>query len=363
MKVKYLVGKNAYKSFSRISKLVYSGNPYYRGTEASIEKMLLNMKSAFNQHAEVKLFLLEVDNRPVGRFALIKDHFLKDYLQVSYFEALPDLEAVLSLIKQTAKKYFPGLKKLVIGLNGHLNYGAGILMNRFDEVPMFGLPYNPPYYKDYFSSCSRNDMVTFRFDMHEFNDWALKVNLLKPVDGLKVRFMNKKDIKQESAIYTWLNNQAFPEHPYWAKRENEEDLELFYPFRWLLDNENLIIAEVHKKPVGFFLWYPDFNQLTSTQKDLGLKELLAYRMGKKIDTFRFTEIGIIPKYQKSIVSWELILKSLLPIEKQGFDYCEGGFIFEKNRASILFVKRMLTRCFGYEPEPYRRFATFETTLE
>jgi ribosomal protein S18 acetylase RimI-like enzyme len=85
---------------------------------------------------------------------------------------------------------------------------------------------------------------------------------------------------------------------------------LFKPFRFLLDNENLIIAEIDGKPVGFFLWYPDFNELVASQRDLNVLDVIKYRLGKPIDTFRFTEIGILPEYQGSPVALALINKSL-----------------------------------------------------
>jgi len=198
--------------------------------------------------------------------------------------------------------------------------------------------------------------------MEAYTMWANQYKQQRSVEGLNVRFMEKPKIKRESAIYTLLNNQAFAKHPFWSDRQNEEDLELFYPFRFLLDNENLIIAEVNERPVGFFLWYPDFNQLVSGSRDLNLWDFLRYRTGKRPDTFRFTEIGIIPEYQRSAVAYALISKSLPVLLKHGYQYCEGGFIFEENKASMAFVKRILKRCYGHETEPYRHFAIFEAEL-
>jgi GNAT superfamily N-acetyltransferase len=124
----------------------------------------------------------------------------------------------------------------------------------------------------------------------------------------------------------------------------------------------LIFAEVDGKPVGFFLWYPDYNQLVSSQRDLNVFDVMKFRLGASIDTFRFTEIGILPEYQGTPVALALINKSLPLLIQKGYRYCEGGFIFEENRASIAFVKRILQRCYGREAKPYREFATFETTL-
>jgi len=354
--------KHSCKIFAKAAADVYKNNCFYRGTESSIEELLLKGKSSFSQHADIKKFIIRDGNDIVGRFALIDDHKQTDYLQVSFFEAQKGLGNVFNLIKHEAKKHFPHRKRILVGLNGHLNYGAGILLNRFDEPPLFGLPYNPDYYASYFSELNMRKMVSFRFSMEVYTKWAHSYQVDRSIAGMHLRFMNKKKIKDESSLYTYLNNKAFQQHPFWADRDKSEDQELFYPFRFLLDNENLIFAEINGKVVGFFLWYPDFNQLVSSQRDLNVWDVINYRLGKKIDTFRFTEIGIIPEFQKSPVALALINKSLPVLIEKGYKFCEGGFIFEENRASMAFVKRILQRCYGKEPEPYRAFAVFETLL-
>jgi hypothetical protein len=354
--------KSDSRYFEKVSTDVYRNNPYYRGTEGSIEHLLLNPGSAFRNHAQIKKFVIRDGNDVVGRFALIHDQYLKDYIQVSFFEANEGLGDLVSVIKEQIQKHFPSCAKMVVGLNGHLNYGAGILLDSFDQPPLFGLPYNPPYYAAYFRNLRMRKMVTFKFDMDAYAHWANSYPINRQLDGLTIRFMNKANIREESAIYTQLNNLSFQQHPYWANRENAEDMELFYPFRFLLDNENLIIAEIHGMPVGFFLWYPDFNKLVSSHRDLNLWDVIRFRMGKKIDTFRVTEIGVVPEYQRSPVAMEMIKKSLPVLYKKGFKYCEVGFIFEENKASIAMLKRLLKRLYGTEAQPYRQFATFETDL-
>jgi len=362
MKVEFLEGKSGYKTFEKVSTDVYAGNKFFKSTEASIEKMLLCSGSAFATHSNIKMFVIRNGNNNVARFALIHDYRLADYIQVSFFEAQEGLGDIFSLIKETILKHFVQCKKVVVGLNGHLNYGAGILLNRFDKTPLFGLPYNPDYYASYFNGLQMRKMLTFRFDLDVYSNWANSYSPERELKGLTVRFMDKRNIETESKIYTQLNNLSFIKHPYWSDRDIEEDLELFKPFRYLLDNENLIFAEVNGKPVGFFLWYPDFNKLVSSQRDLNVFDVVKYRLGKSIDTFRFTEIGILPEYQGSPVALALINKALPAIINRGYKFCEGGFIFEENLASIAFAKRILKRCFGSEPQIYRQFATFETNL-
>jgi hypothetical protein len=174
--------------------------------------------------------------------------------------------------------------------------------------------------------------------------------------------MNKKKLRQETEIYTYLNNACFPEHPFWADRDVEEDFELFYPFRFLIKEENLLFAEIDGEPIGFFLWYPDFNQLVKRDQHLGLRHVLRYHFSDPINTFRFTEIAVLPRFKVSAAVLAMILYATPYVKKLGYTYGEGGFIFEENRKSISMTLRFLERAIGKKLETYRRYAVFEGEL-
>ena len=362
MKTTKLEGKEGYKVFSDFGKEVYNDNPYYRGTEGSIEKLLLTGPTVFHKHSKVMFYVVEDGNDLIARFAFIHDEKLPDYLQVSFFEALPGLNGIWNLIKGEAQIHFENVPKVVAGLNGHLNYGAGFLINHFDEDPIFGLPYSQNYYPEYFKSLHKKVMVTFRFPMIEYLKWFNRNNIKCLIRGVKTRNMNKKNLKKEIEIYTSLNNQCFLQHPYWANRSIDEDLELFYPFRHLLKNENLVFAEHNGEPIGFFLWYPDFNQLVKGIRDLNVIDVIKYKAGAKINAFRFAEIGILPKYRRTSVNIAMLQHAVESIEKSKIDFCECGFIFEENIESISMMRRFMKRFFHKEVEPYRKFAVFEGDL-
>lgn len=349
-------------SFYRIQEEIYRDNRNIRFSESDITRLLVEGPTAFHRHGRVIPFLIEDNGKVAGRFAFIHDRNLQDYLQVSFFEAQPGLGEIAGTITGSARSLFPDCKKLVVGLNGHLNYGAGILISQFDVPPVFGLPYNPEYYQDYFTGSVQRTMVSFRFPLKPFVDYQQKMAKIQDFKGITVRKLNKKRLKEETEIYTCLNNACFPGHPFWADRHVEEDYELFRPFRFLIKEENLLFAEKNGKPIGFFLWYPDFNQLINHKQHLGWKEVLRYQLANPIDTFRFTEIAVLPEYQISHAVQAMILYAIPLIEKTGVTTGEGGFIFEENTSSMVMTSRFLERVTGLKMTPYRRYATFEYTL-
>ena len=362
MIVKHVKTKKDYKDFYSITKEIYKDNIYYRSTEDDIIHLLIEGPSSFHNHASVIPYLLLEGDKVVGRFALIWDKKLSNYVQVSFFEAFPQLPKVDRVILNQARADFPQCKQIVIGLNGHLNYGAGILLSKFDEAPIFGLPYSPDYYKDYFRGFSIRTMVSYRFLLEPFVEYYDSMSGKTDFKGITVRKMNKKKLRQEIEIYTYLNNACFARHPFWADRYAEEDFELFHPFRFLIKEENLLFAELNGKPIGFFLWYPDFNQLTVSNQRLGLHHVLRYHLANPIDTFRFTETAVLSKYSYSHAVQAMILHAIPYMKKAGYTYGEGGFIFEENRGSIAMTKRFIERATGKKVEPYRKYAVFESEL-
>jgi len=350
------------KDFFQIDKKVYQRNPCHRSTGEAITNMLVKGPTLFHNHASVKPFIILQNNEPVGRFALIRDEKLKEFVQVSFFEALPGLRNLSDAILEQISLSFPQCKRVVIGLDGHLNYNAGILLNHFEDPPVFGLPYTPKYYQEYFKKFQQRTMVSFRFPTKPFFEFMEKKGNDVDLAGITVRNMDKTKLKSELEIYTKLNNACFVDHPFWTERRPEEDYELFYPFRWLLKEEYFLFAEYEGEPIGFLLWYPDFNELVPTNRQLALHHILKFYIRNPIKTFRFTQIAVLPQYRISTATLALILKMIPPIKKAGYQFGEGGYIFEDNHKSLTMTRRFLERATGEKMSPYRRYAIFEGSI-
>jgi hypothetical protein len=366
MKIKKVESAKDRKIFIDIPRLIYKDNNCRRDTEESITKLLINGPTLFHTHAAVIPCLLFDDHSNVaGRCAFIHDRNLPDTIQVAFFEAIPGLEKVVPALKETARALFKEPRNLVVGLNGHLNYGAGFLLNHFDRAPVFGLPYTQSYYPEYFSELSCRTTVSFRFPLKQFYSWQDKMNRDGfDTQGISVRFMNKKKLKKEIELYTHIDNTSFSstKYWYWSNRNPGENFELFNPFKPLIDNENLIFAEKNGKPAGFLLWYPDFNELAPSGRDLGLVDVIRYRLKNPIKTVRFTEVALLPEFRRSPAVLAMILKMIGPLRQKGYEYCEGGFIFEENMNSIVMTRRFLERSFGIPLEPFRKYGIYEGSL-
>lgn len=356
------LGRRALRTFLRVPRDVYAGDPNHRATEDDVVHLLVRGGSAFLQHASVSPFLLVHGGRVAGRFTIIQDRKLPGRVQVAHFEAQPGLPGVREAILGKARELHPDCGRVVVGLHGHLNYGAGFLVEPHDRPPVFGLPYTPPYYLDYWEGLARQDMVSFRFDSGGFYDLLHGGSEAPDLGKASIRTMDRCALARDVAIYTQLNNDSFQRHPFWADRTEAEDWELFHPFRFLLKDENLLIAEEDGRPVAFLLWYPDFNELVGPGQSLGPSHVLRYRFRNPITTVRFTEIGLHPACRNHAIVPSLILEMVRRVEAGGYASCEGGFIFESNRLSMAMTLRWIGKAFGHRPEPSRRYCVFEGDL-
>ncbi|MBN2722454.1 MAG: GNAT family N-acetyltransferase [Deltaproteobacteria bacterium] len=351
-----------FKEFNRVFSSIYENIPAARNTEDSIVGMLTKKKSAFFNHAKIFNFLIRDGSYTAGRLSLIHDRNLPQYVQVAFFEAHWGLPNLTEPVIHKAKLLFPECKKIVFGLCGHLNYAAGFLEDNFDKPPLFGLPYSPPWYPDYFKDLKKQKMVSFRFDNSAFYNLLDAGKMTDSIKDFRIRHLEKKHLRRDVKLYTYLNNINFRDHIYWSDRTWEEDYELFHPFRFFIKEQNLIFAEYKGEVIGFLLWYPDFNELATGIEDLGPKHLMKFKFGPKIKTARFTEIAVKKEFRRTGVVELMVTDLAKSLRRDGFKFTEGGFIFEENSASIGMTLRLLENAFGKKLEPYRRYAVFEEGL-
>jgi hypothetical protein len=329
---------------------------------SDILKMFLYNKTSYLEHGKIIPFFIEEQDRILLRAAFVIDKKLPDTLMISFFEALPGVQKAVNLMLNQAKTMARKrkIKKIIIGLDAHLNYGVGFLASHFDQTACFGFGYTPSYYLDYFKDLKEHNFTSILADLNKFN-LDNEQEILKRINnkGVSFRPADFQKLEREIAIFTYLNNVCFRNHLWWSERTFLEDKELLYPFRWFIKEENLIIAEKNGEPLGLLLWYPDFNQLIAPGKGLGLTTLLKNRLGwaAGIDKFKLANLVVKPEYQGSGLVLGLIA-TLYDCVKDKYNYCEAGWIEENNYQS----KSLGIRWQDIGFQEYKQYRAFEESL-
>jgi len=338
MELQWLKNRRETERFIRFAGQVYRGNDCYRDGMSPIVRMFLNRQTVYLEDGDIFPFWVREDNRLLLRGAYIVNSRLPGILMLAFFEALPQVQPAVDLMLAAGKDLAAklGCHQLIIGLDGHLNYGVGFLASHFHQAPCFGFPYTPSYYLDYFRGLQEHSFTSFLADIRLFH-LAGEEKILRRLDqhGYRFRVADFRHFQRELQIYTDLNNACFQDHLWWFNRTYAEDYELLNPFRWLIRGENLIIAEKNGHPIGFMLWYPDFNQLIRPGQGIGLATLLRSRIGLdgKMDRIKIAEVAVRHEFKGSGAVAGLFAK-LYELVKDRYRYCEAGWVEESNTGSM-----------------------------
>ena len=350
--------------FLAVGRAVYAGSRCRFLTDEIPIRELVGRRSCFRDHARVESCLVVDGTRDVARFCLVHDRLLPDRVQVAYFEALPGLEGLADVVADAARRRFPGVPRLVAGLNGHLDLGAGFLLDAFDAPQIFGLPYSPPYYPDYFAGFDAIALASYRFRVRDYV--AFGVDAGAGADArIRVRALDFGAFERDVRIYNALCNECFRGHPFWSERPLADDLEDFRSLRPFLRSEYLLFAEEAGKPVGFLLWFPDFHEMGRPGRAVSLCDRLRlWRADPRTDfrSFLIATIAHLPGHAANAVPVALFAHLAAIVRGSRFESFEGGFIFADNARSTGMTRRLATMIAGRAPTPYRRYAIYERAL-
>lgn len=328
------------QEFLNYYKKQYKNNPLKRDSLSSLVKGLLYGKSVLCKAVDLEPIIIMENNKILMICILAYAHRMADYIQIGFLESSTFNMKAFQLILNRAEKLAKdkGATKISGSLNIHVNYGLGFLASDFDKVQSFGMAHNPEFYNDYFEKNGFNtiEMVSYKRDV-TFMDKLLDINVQEKInEKYSVREVDFKKLESEVNIYTNINNAAFSEHLFYYPREKNEDLELFKDLRYLMKPENLLFVEKAGVPVGFMLWYPDFNQLIKPSETVGLRTVIKNKLfSNKIRTFKIVEMGVIPS-ERSKGAILALFDYCFKCTKGKFDNMESGWILSDNTKSKNF---------------------------
>ncbi|HBC31395.1 MAG TPA: hypothetical protein DC024_09175 [Clostridiales bacterium] len=294
------VNKEKRKVFLEFYKKQYLNNDLKRDTLSGMLKNILYGSSKLCSSVDTEPVMVVDNNEIIIISVLAYAHRMPEYLQICFFESekfnMDAFNLILNRAKDMAKE--KNASWITGSLNIHVNYGLGFLSSGFDKKQTFGAPYNPEFYNDYFekSGFETIHMVSYKKDMSNSPELINNDVREKLKELYTVRKTDFRNFKKEIEIYTQINNEAFNEHLFYYTRKTEEDYELFKELKYLMNEENLIFVEKHGVPVGFLLWYPDFNEIINKNETVGIKTVLKNKLfPHRIKTFKIVEIGVIPE--------------------------------------------------------------------
>jgi hypothetical protein len=288
-----------------------------------------------------------VDNGILAQCMLIHHPGL-NLMQVAFFEALPDYQAAVDLLLKYAKTEAEriGVPEIVVGLNGHVSCGVGILIEEFHKIS-FDSNYNKPYYVDYFAGMQRKEELSTYRGLCEESIRMLHV----PDTGIAVRTIDLKHYEEEMELFRSLCDRTLGTTHLYFPTDTRHFYELTRDLKAFLKPENILIAYSGKEAVGFLFWHPDFNQALNAGKHyslLGIGRQFLFGQ-KRIDTVKINAIGVLPRFQGSATV--MLLDRMAQYIRNRFRYYETTFVWDNNEKSS-----RLNRHFA--KSGYRKYAVY-----
>ena len=133
MQLVYVKNRNQMKIYLSLFSSIYEGNSCVRNSNEYIIKQLFKGKTPFCKGKYIQPVYISEQNQPIAQCIFIHTEKLEGTLQVSFFEAFPEKQVAIDMLINEAIKICreKGLKRVVIGINGHVNYGLGLLVDSF----------------------------------------------------------------------------------------------------------------------------------------------------------------------------------------------------------------------------------------
>ena len=327
-----------YSEYINLVEKVYEKDKKFKNNCEEIIKDLFENKGAFYGNSDtISVGVYDELALIAGCFLVIPSNY-KEAVLLCFFEALPNYNQAVNLIINYAEIIARknSCEKIIIGLNTHINAGAGILVSGFN-TNSYGNNYNPPYYGEYFKNFKTtvHTMTSYKGDLEESSTKCIEKIVARVCKKFTFREICLENFNEEMKLYTKLANESFANHKFYYKREVQEDYELYEPMLNILKSENILFAEREGELVGCLMWYPNYYEDCTR-------------------SIKIIEIGVLPKYTNSGVILGLFNECYKRVSKK-YDCMESGWIFDDN----LISKSMTNR---WMKEVHKKFNIYELRL-
>lgn len=318
--------KKQEEAFIQLPVELYKGNEYWiRPLDNDIRNVFDKDKNPCFKHGEcVRWLLLDERGKCVGRVAAFvngKTCRLDKYSvgQMGFFECIDNREAAFMLFDK-CREWLES--RGMEAMEGPVNFGEriewwGLLVNGFDKTPNYAMPYTHSYYVSFFEEYGFRDY----FKQFTYRTKLVVESLSKLVVWKADRLLKDpnysvhtyREIGKQRAVDSLLEvyNKAWNLEVHGVDGITREQVETIYKALQPIIDEDLIYFAYHKDaPIGFFLMFPELNQVirhVNGKLNLpGIVKFFYYKNIKKINVALGQLFGVVPEFQSKGVEAAMI---------------------------------------------------------
>ena len=337
-------------------KLPYKLHKRWRAWIAPLiskEKSSFDTKTnPFYQHADIQMFLAQINGHTLGRIAGIVDHeFItarnKAIGQFGYFDCVEDRDISIALFN-TASQWLreEGMVRMIGPTNPSMHSEMGVLVDSFELPASIKMVWNPPYYPDLLEGAGFSkaiDLFAFRVSKKNVSHKLIETGeKLLSRNNATIRSLDLKNLNREVKIIRSIYNQAWERSWGFVPISRGEIDSIFKSLKQIIDPDLILIAEVNNNPVGFSISLPDYNSVLShlNGRVFPFGYPVAFWYSRKIKHLRSVLLGVLSKYRNRGIDTALYYKTWENTKDKKYESFELSAIFENNRKMIRAAKKI-----------------------
>lgn len=346
------------RDFLAVPLGVYAGDPHWvRPMDAELRRTLDARKNPYFSNGSVRLFVCYDERRPVGRVAIIINHYHWEKFGertafFGFFDCVNDERASEALFGSVISYCRANDVEFLEGPFNPSHYSElGFLANHFDAPPSFFQSYNPPYYVYLFERAGftilkrihtrKNAKISEYVRSRYPEALAAHANSGEYV----VRPFRMDDFENELERIRTVFNDAFSDNWHFLPLSREEYLFSAKFLHLVTDPQLVVIAERNGEPAGVVECVLDINPLLKPMNGrIGPVKYFRYqRDRKKIRNLMVYAVGIRKALQRTRVH-KLLFDALCRIVVD-YDTLETTWMSDDNILSVRAAEH-----FGLLPE-------------
>ena len=317
-----------------------------------IEKIFDPRENPFFEKGECERYLMYDGDKLVARFAVMnhseRDRVFEPKMGGFGFVEMADDQRVANTLIEYVKEWHRsrGYK----AFRGPVNFGEninywGLLAENYDEPPIYGMHYHPPYYKTLLEQTGAEKLDDHWSYKREFNmplpERLVRItNRIESRPDVNLRHIDVNNLERDAEYIRQIYNEAWRNQDI-GERENEftelthESVqEMVKKLRPVMIPDSVILTFVNDEPASFIVCVPDLNELSAETggrlRWWHYPKLLRFK--KRARHLRTTVYGTLPKYRKMGLEALTFVRGIQMTTAAAptLDYLEGTWVSEKN---------------------------------
>lgn len=317
-----------------------------------IENIFDPESNPFHDRGECERYLVWSDGQVAGRFAVMntpeRDRVHDPVMGGLGFIEMYDEQELADAIVDFARDWHR--QRDYGAMRGPVNFGEndtywGLLVENFEEPPIYGMFYHPPYYRERLESTG-----AVKLDDH----WSYKRSFDKPIPermaritgriesrpDVELRPIDKRNIYRDAEYMRQIYNEAWSSQDISEREESFTELtrqtvrNMVDKLKPVMIPESVLLAFVDGEPASFIVCIPDLNEIS---KETGGRlrwwhypKLLWFK--RRCTRLRTLVYGTRPKFRKMGLEALTFTRGIEYTQRAAptLDYLEGGWVSEKN---------------------------------